>query len=454
MATRDFDRYQWWNPFDWFGAHDETSMWREGGIDWEDYQEQERKREIDESLADFRESRERGREETAAFMERQNELLEEQMEMNKEREARLRKRMEDLRGLRGDAIEGLKDRLRESIQNVRAEQAQISQERRDRALGEEEAWKQRAGDLRTRIGLTTTEEQEDLRAAREDLGALRAELREAPSTVAEQARQMQDQQLRQAVAVAQAGGRGVSDMGLRSALSEQGADLISRTAAARSAEHLSRLGAERNIVGQQAGISQAIGLAGMRGIGAETGLSDQEFNVSNLVQSQLDKSFGEQMAIEDMNLRQALGIDQLGLSNALGIESLGATSGISYGNLAATMAGQGLGLGSLGMRGYQLDTTNALSMANFAERQRQQRQAWDDMVEQRERQREAMGFQSLFTLLGGDYLGGKISGALGFGDPGREQQQGGRQGSFGGSQFGSGLGDKFGGGGPLGEGGF
>ena len=27
MAQRQFDKFSWWNPFDWFGAHDETSGW-------------------------------------------------------------------------------------------------------------------------------------------------------------------------------------------------------------------------------------------------------------------------------------------------------------------------------------------------------------------------------------------------------------------------------------------
>ena len=78
--------------------------------------------------------------------------------------------------------------------------------------------------------------------ARQQRQELAAEIREAPSSVMEQAQQISEKQLVQNAAMAAAMGRGVSggDQALRDQANTQSADLLNQTAGARSQEHLAR----------------------------------------------------------------------------------------------------------------------------------------------------------------------------------------------------------------------
>ena len=37
LFDSNYDTFEWWKPWDWGGGHDETSMWRGGGQDYDDY---------------------------------------------------------------------------------------------------------------------------------------------------------------------------------------------------------------------------------------------------------------------------------------------------------------------------------------------------------------------------------------------------------------------------------
>ena len=332
-----------------------------------------------------------------------------------QRERELKARQAELRQLKTNVISDLRRQLGESVGRARGYQTAMDRDRRARLTGAEKTWQEQAGSIRDLLGATTGEAQGGLREALGDLRDLRQELRQAPSSVAEQARQIQDTQARQAIALAQAQGRGISggDIALRDQLSDRAGDLISRTGAARATEYLARLGVQQQMLGQEAGLVKGIGDLGFRDLGVRIGLMDQEFNVSNLVQNQLNKGFGEVMALENFGLGGAIKLGGMDLGTALGIESLGSRTALGFGGL--DLSGDRLSL-SADQFSRQMD----LSEAKFAEQKRQADKLWAYRREQEERARKAAFWKTLLSTggtilgtIGGAILGGPAGAAVG-----------------------------------------
>ena len=247
MAVRD--TFQWWNPGDWFGAHDEQSIFKSADVNrdirWNTGTETAR----DRADRDARDRR-----------DRQFDLRSERRESSRSRNRAVQEQMAEDRKSALKSADKWGDRAYDVGQeNLAYTRAQVLEAVKRGELTEERALEQ----LNRNRGIWQRiySEQEDKLTGLQGVQAqLRQEVREAPSSVMEQARQSYDRELGQSASLAAIGGRSASgaDASLRNLAATRSADLLSRTAVARSDEHLKRLGMQSDLAGREAGLSQSI----------------------------------------------------------------------------------------------------------------------------------------------------------------------------------------------------
>ncbi len=157
-----------------------------------------------------------------------------------------------------------------------------------------ENWMSQAEDMRSRWGTHLQDvlrrydkayqtERDELYDLRDQQKALLEEVREAPSSVEQQARMNYDRQLAQGAMLAAAQGRGVSggDQALRDELANSSANIMNQTAAARADEYIQRLGMQDQLMGRQMGLSGQLSDMALRGAGLRQSLYGQDFEVGN-----------------------------------------------------------------------------------------------------------------------------------------------------------------------------
>ena len=224
-SNPNYDAYQWWNPFDWFGQHDDTSGFKS---------------------ADQNNLIRRAR------------LLQNQKNMRRMQDPRIEKlrkrRMRMYDDMFSDSQGKIKDYLRASegaLQDSKTRGANArsrwekmafeSRKFRDQALAN---WQQQYA-----------QRQQGLSNVKKQTARLLNQIENAPSSVSEQAQQLADEKLRTATAVASASGGSAGTIGqqLLNQSNTQYADLMGSTSALRMKEKLGFLGARQDLLGQQAG---------------------------------------------------------------------------------------------------------------------------------------------------------------------------------------------------------
>ena len=214
-----------------------------------------------------------------------------------------------------------------------------------------------------------------LRGLRDQQMGLAQELRDAPSTVEEQARINADKQLQQATAMAGALGGGLStNLGALGAQADtQLGDVLRDTSALRAQEYQSRIGQQAGLLGQAGATSGALAGLGATNLGAQTGYADflkglgtTDFNVYNTQGNFLSNlgarnfDIGSGLINREGNIFTGLG-QTLGFGRAGDLAEGGFRSSIpgmygslggGMGALGSGMAGIGSGLAGLGAQQY------------------------------------------------------------------------------------------------------
>ncbi len=191
-----------------------------------------------------------------------------------------------------DAVDEERERSRRDYEEftkarrklAKDEEGRITQDRgfwdrmRDTAL---ENWQKERTGMLDFWGGVRDEQAELLRSIQGQQLGLVQELREAPSTVAEQARIEHDRMLQESVAMAGAMGGGVSSN--YKALSDMSrmrrGEVMMKTAGLRSAEYADRINQQAGILAGAGGISGMITGLGETDVGLRSGLAQQDYNL-------------------------------------------------------------------------------------------------------------------------------------------------------------------------------
>ena len=378
MAVRKddpkFDKFQWWNPFDWLGFHDEESIFK--------------------SSADNKAIRAL---ETEMDLERERERNQPARRAGRQRERAVR-RYEREAGRFRDRESERQARLDDAYNRFVLEQRGYIDENRD-------FWTQ----MRDRSLSAFKESRRDvssLRDIRDQQIGLANELRDAPSTVEEQARMEADRALQSEVAMAGAfGGSLASNFASFSnkALNRRG-DVLRDTGALRAQEFADRINQRSNILGRAGATSGAL---------SELGRGDAQF-LSNLGAQNV--GIGRSLMDREAGI---LG----GLQGILGFGRAGDLSGLDAEGNVANLWG---GLGAQ-QQGFLESEYNRL----LSER------SWDEAQQAKIDKRRSGIFKGVGKILGG--VGGAI-----FGGP-----AGGAVGGKAGESAFGGIGDMFGFGAPA-----
>ena len=332
------DTAEVWNPWDWGGQHEEESWWKSDEENTRIFRERE-----DRAREPYEDRR---REDVERFDERRPDPQSERYQMERPDSGASReyldqlkqwgdryfqdldRRRQETRDLWDPYDEKFQNMMRTREENMQSMKrgwdttAQDAQKRWDRdrgqILGRWDFDRSRTeGDwLGTRKGILSRwdprfrKEMGELENVSEMQYELLDELKNAPSTVAEQARQAYDKQLQQAMTLSSMMGRGVS--GGRQALENQmnvsNANLLQQTAAERSQEHINRLMGRSTILDKQAALSGQRSQLGLSDAGLRRQLGQDTFNVFNQLSTQ-EADLVRNTGITSYNIKRQLGID-------------------------------------------------------------------------------------------------------------------------------------------------
>ena len=311
-----YDRFQWWNPADWFGAHSETSMWKS---DRENQRIRDREaRERMDRLTDdsgYRGSERAFEDSIDDYREAVDELREEQRDRERksrraserfEREARRQRKKDEKYWVKQRGI--AEKRLSQALSGWQTDRGRIEAAFYDPKYAQ--VYKDTQGILRGTLRDWQSRYDKDLLALtdiRDQQLALAREIREAPSTIAEQARIEADRALSQNAAMAGAfGGSLASNYGALAsrAMTAQG-DVLTKTSALRAAEHADRINQQAAIIGQAGGTTTALANLGLTNV-----------NVGKGVAGDLYKIMGAERGAET-GLLSGLGTYEAGLMRSL-----------------------------------------------------------------------------------------------------------------------------------------
>ena len=248
------DTFSWWNPGDWFGGHDETSIWKS----------EEENRKV------------------------------------------LRSQKQDVPTPAQDSLKGFKDMFEDlysSAQDrndeLRSEAERARSQRDDLAGGVWDRWEDSREGILGRWDKTSTEELNRMRGVAESHQGLINEVANAPSSVEQQAKQAYDAQLRESGALASVLGRGVSggDQALRDRTQNQGANILRQTAVGRSNEYIQRAGLKSNLLGQQSALSGNILNFAMGDANLRRGVAKDDLGIGMGVSGLRDKGLSDLFAL-------------------------------------------------------------------------------------------------------------------------------------------------------------
>lgn len=323
-----YDQFQWYNPADWFGLHSDTSRFKS---DWENEQITQARLEkrIDQQRKKSKSSRRlrkaRGRQE-----DRESRLMDEFGRYKKDTERKSRRDREYWEGKRDQAAEdwaGARSRIsgdwrrsRQDIKDAYYDPIYAQDRAKSRSILDQ---------VLNRWGGTFDETSAALESIRDQQIGLANELRDAPSTVAEQARIEADRALAADVAMAGAfGGSLSSNFGAfaNRARTSRG-DVLSRTAALRAQEYADRIGRRSNLLGAAGGTTQSLANLGISDVSIGRGLSEDIYSMMdkersgevNLLGSlaQRDSDLDKWLASQDYNILTGLGKGNVDVSTVL-----------------------------------------------------------------------------------------------------------------------------------------
>ena len=334
MAT--FDRFQWYNPFDWFGGHDEESIFKSSE---ENRRARERKKIADESRRIVQEAPVRTK--------RQYDKATEKYEGISKDYGKFDERYSDISKQIDDIIKK-QDSLRrnEELDTIKQQQQQmlslfnnIFQTQRARELE-----RQQVADRQRDRSLETLENVQN----RTD--ELISDIRQAPSSAAQAAARSADRVLQNQAAVAGLQGQGFTTSpqeAFSDSLRTADANLMGNTAVAARQEYEGRLGLIGNLLARKANLAQMQQAVAV-------GEGDQSLNYLNSLGS-MQSAVGAQGLARQQFYSNILG-QQAGL---VGVKSglLGARTGL-LGSQAGLVGAQA------GLAGRQLNVANFQNQMN------------------------------------------------------------------------------------------
>ena len=292
-----YDAYSWWNPFDWFGGHDETSAWKSDAEN--------------KAIADalFKRDTEGLRDKMPEFkpldMSRYDEFARKQKDRLRKHEKRIEKEYAKREKDYEDYMENQRKTAEESKEHIDAERA-YWKKMRDQVYSD---WTSSRDSILDFWGGTRDYQSSLIRDIQNQQMGLARDLREAPSSVAEQARINADKAFSQSVAMAGAMGGGVSSNygNLGDISNTMLGNVLSDTAGLRSAEYAQRINQQSGILNQAASLSPyAVNIAKTdadlrSGIAGQnynilTGLGTNNVNVGSALQTRMQSLLADQLA--------------------------------------------------------------------------------------------------------------------------------------------------------------
>ena len=311
-----YDSFQWWNPFDWFGAHDETSIWKSDRENQRirDREARERmdrytddsgyrgsERAFEDSIDDYREAVDELREEQRD-RERESRRASERFE----REARRQREKDEKYWVKQRGI--AEKRLSQALSGWQTDRGRIEAAFYDPKYAQ--VYKDTQGILRGTLRDWQSRYDKDslaLTDIRDQQLALAREIREAPSTIAEQARIEADRALSENVAMAGAfGGSLASNYGaLASGATTAQGDVLTKTSALRAQEYANRINQQASLLGQAGGTTTDLANLGITNV-----------NVGKGIAGDLYKTAGAERGAET-GLLSGLGTYEAGLMRSL-----------------------------------------------------------------------------------------------------------------------------------------
>ena len=231
-------------------------------------------------------------------------------------------------------------------------------------------------------------ERDFLTGIRDQQLSLARELRDAPSTVAEQARIEADRALQQNVAMAGAfGGGAVSNFGAlaNQARTAQG-DVLARTSALRASEYANRLNQQANILGQAGGTSIDLANLGIRDLGAQTGYAGflSDTGLRDLTAGQQYAGFLKGLGTTNFDIGTSLINREGGILGGLGdVLGFGQRGDLAFLDRESQIPGM---YQNIGQQEYDIFSKE---------------RAWQDMMDQREAQRISGLFKGIANIATG-----------------------------------------------------
>ena len=368
-----YTEFSFLNPMTWGGYHDETSMWKSDAEN-QAIADAKMQRDLQKAGLD-----KRGRESGLADIAKAISSFQDVIDADRERQQE-----------RYEEFKGEWDKLSASEKkNISADRA-FWQQKRDRALSD---WRTDRANITDYWTGARDFNQRQLRDIQQQQLNLAQELKEAPSSVAEQARIEADKALSQSVALAGAmgGGVGANYGALADRARGMQGDVISRTAGLRSAEHAQRIAQRAGLLGQ-AGLTsgQLIGLG------------------------QADAGIMSDVAKSNVNLLTGLGSQNVNIGTAL--------QGRKESLLRSLLGGMGFGQsGDVSLRKSASMIPGWTSSVEGTQYGRNL-QAFNMMMQNRERERQLIeentqkwisGIGTIASLVTGGAGGGAVSGGIG-----------------------------------------
>ena len=509
-GDRGYDAFQWWNPFDWFGAHDDESMFKSAaenrairesrarrsatpGFGYatggrsrrpkrpqiDDYQKVSDRR-VRRAISDYEDAidnaRDKHQKRLADYQSKWEDFKAKTDKITDE-DRRYWQRMRD------KAEEGW-HRDRENIETrFRSERAKIEGAFYDPRYREE--YDRTRSLLRGAIGAWGDDyafSKDSLRAIQEQQLQLAEEVRKAPSTVEEQARIEADRALARDVSIAGAfgGGLGTNFGALASRGRTTAGDVIGQTSALRAQEYMDRLGIQSGLYDKAGGIAGDLANLGLtnvnvlKGVGGDlykmmatergaesellTGMADREISLMSDLATSTFKNVAE-LGLRNVDVGTAFAQRAKGVFDSYAPVAQHALTGdLGILSAASRVPGMEQNLLTSNIGQAQFDISSQIAKAGvdlgydrldqqYASMDQQMALAREQMANQRYMSAGGAGGYASGGSSGGGGGGGILSGLLGIGGSILGGIIGGPAGAAVGGAIGGGVGSLFGGGG-------